>query len=296
MQFQKEYNRQTLTMDFGLIVNIDLSKPGQSEEEVLVVLKQHFPNVEVERQYSMAMERFTLIGGVNLTLQNIQEHCNSETCGQDNTAVMIETRSNYHTTIEEAIASFKQIQQYRSISRFYDALKYLTIPSEDRKELLDLYLKIVVTGTPLPDDETLHDAVGTGWRIDPLALAEVLAKPDASNEEELGDSRYFNPWSDLFPHIYGNYSGVMDELFIDALKACHSRQHQAFHAKYGDMGELALYILAGHGLTEYGTSPRFAWPDLTIADQWPLLITKYENYRKANFTKADGTTATADNP
>lgn len=297
MRIQKEYSRQTLTMDFGLILNIDTSKPGQSQEEALAVLALHFPGVEVALQHNMELERFTLIGGVSLTLENIQEHAWSEECGQDNTAVMIETRSNYHPTIEEAVASFQEIQQTRSLSRFYAALKYLTIPSEGRKELLEEYLKIVVKDTPLPEGESLHDEVGTTYRIDPLALAEVLAKPDASNEEELVDPQYFSPWNDLFPRVFGSYSSAMDDVFIDALKVTRGGEGQPhdrrniFRAKHGDAGELALYILAGHGFTEYGTSPRTAWPDPTVADQWDLLITKWENYCKANFTKVDGTPA-----
>jgi hypothetical protein len=40
-----------------------------------------------------------------------------------------------------------------------------------------------------------------------------------------------------------------------------------------------LYVLAGHGLLDYGTSPRGAWIDGSItADEWSRLIAKYERY------------------
>lgn len=281
MKLQKEYSRQTLTMDFGLILNLDTTKPGQSQEEALAVLGEHFPGVEVALQHNMALERFTLIGGVSLTLENIQEHAWSEECGQDNTAVMIETRSNYHPTIEAAVASFQEIQQTRSISRFYDAVKYLHVPSEDRKELLEHYLKIVVKDTPLPTHESLYVLVGGGGRIEPLALAEILAKPDVPSEDDIIDPDYFHPWNDLFPHIYGSYSGGMDEVFIAALKTLRGDNSKpVFRAKYGELGELVLYILAGHGFTEYGTSPRSAWVEPSIAPVWDLLITKWEKYHE----------------
>jgi hypothetical protein len=39
-----------------------------------------------------------------------------------------------------------------------------------------------------------------------------------------------------------------------------------------------LYVLAGHGLLEYGTSPRGGWPDQIAADVWQTLIDKCEAY------------------
>ncbi len=290
MQFQKAYRRQTLKVVYGLVLFFNENRDGPSLEVAKETLAEYFPDVEVEVRHVDQPKRFQLQSGITLSLENIPEQMYNSLKGQDSTTLQIKAGSSWHDSIVQAIAGLKDIQESCSISRLYDALKYLTIPSEDREEILDLYMKVVVKGTPLPEDETIYNPVGSTYHIDPLALAEVLDKPDAANEEELIGPAFFNPWTDLFPRIYGSYSSAMDDLFIDALKAVANHGHRAFREQYGeDLAELALYILAGHDLTEYGTSPRTAYPNPQVADQWNLLITKWENYRTANFTKAGGT-------
>ena len=110
-------------------------------------------------------------------------------------------------------------------------------------------------------------------------IIAALAKPIQAGEYATCDD--FDPWADVIGGIYGSYSSEMDDLFIDALKAVRDRATFDFIDKEGKSGELALYVLAGHGLTDYGTSPRGGWPDSEIADLWQPLIDKWQAHRKA---------------
>lgn len=87
----------------------------------------------------------------------------------------------------------------------------------------------------------------------------------------------FNPWEDIITGIYGSYSSAMDLIFINALKAVRDRTTFDFIFN-NDAHEMALYVLAGQGYTEYGTSPRSGWPDSWCADLWDDMIAKWEEY------------------
>lgn len=111
-------------------------------------------------------------------------------------------------------------------------------------------------------------------------LESALAKPSA----EIGDiidGGFFSPWEDVFPSIYGHYSSASDALMIDALIAVRDKKTFEFIDERGFVGEFALYILAGHGLIEYGTSPRGGWPDYSIEELWQPLIDKWVEYYEA---------------
>ncbi len=108
-------------------------------------------------------------------------------------------------------------------------------------------------------------------------LEAALAKPLPRDEMDRGIDT-FDPWSDVIEGIFGNYSAESDDVMIDALKAVRDKQPFEFIDRRGFLGEFVLYVLAGHGLTEYGTSPRGAWPDFAIEDLWQPLIDKWEAY------------------
>jgi hypothetical protein len=109
-------------------------------------------------------------------------------------------------------------------------------------------------------------------------LIAALAKPLPENENDLSVGK-FDPWNDVIQGISGSYASDSDDLMIDALIACRDRTHNTFMTTHGFAGEFALYVLSGHGFTEYGTSPRYAWVDDEIADLWQPLIDKWSAYR-----------------
>lgn len=109
-------------------------------------------------------------------------------------------------------------------------------------------------------------------------IAAALAKPVPEHESDVGDMAFFDPWTDVIEGIYGSYSSESDELMIGALKAARDHTTFEFIKAKGFAGEFALYVLAGHNLLEYGTSPRGGWPDPIAADSWQALIDKWEVY------------------
>lgn len=118
-------------------------------------------------------------------------------------------------------------------------------------------------------------------------LQRVLAKPMTTSADEVGyldeethEPIHFDPWEDVIKGIYGHYAAYSDTLMISALKAVHERTTFEFIKEAGFAGEFALYILAGHGLTEYSTSPRGAWAEPAVADLFPLLIERWETYAR----------------
>lgn len=105
-----------------------------------------------------------------------------------------------------------------------------------------------------------------------LALAKPLPE-DAQSHTEV-----FDPWNDVIEGIYGSYSSESDEIMIAALKAVRDRTTFEFVKERGFVAEFVLYVLSGHGLTEYGTSPRGGWIEPSIKDLWQPLIDKWESY------------------
>ena len=109
-------------------------------------------------------------------------------------------------------------------------------------------------------------------------LIAALAKPVPSNEYEVGVEGFFDPWDDVIDGISGSYAEECDSLMIAALEAVRDRETFEYIEQKGFAGELMLYVLSGHGLTEYGTSPRGGWPDYEVADLWGALIEKWRAY------------------
>lgn len=109
-------------------------------------------------------------------------------------------------------------------------------------------------------------------------LLLALAKPLADSPDDIQSAETFDPWSDVIEGIFGSYASQSDDLMIGALKAVRDGQTFEFIKAKGFAGEFVLYVLAGHGMTEYGTSPRSGWIEPSIADLWQPLIDKWEAY------------------
>lgn len=109
-------------------------------------------------------------------------------------------------------------------------------------------------------------------------LLAALAKPLPSKEDGCIHAGVFCPWDDVISGIRGTYASESDDLFICALEAARDRKTFEFIEASGFAGEFALYVLSGHGLLNYGTSPRGGWPDEDVADLWDELIDKWKAY------------------
>lgn len=115
------------------------------------------------------------------------------------------------------------------------------------------------------------------------SIETALAKPLPEQKDDIGDTELFDPWEDVIQNIYGSYSSESDDLMLAALRAARDRTTFDLIAQRGFAAELVLYVLAGHGLLEYGTSPRGGWPDPEVKDLWQPLIDKWEAWAKASW-------------
>lgn len=114
-------------------------------------------------------------------------------------------------------------------------------------------------------------------------LRTALDKPLPEYAEQCGDFECFNPWQDIIHGIYGSYAGESDALAISALEAIRDKRTFDFIKSNGFAAEFMLYVLAGHGYTNYGTSPRGGWPDEDISDMWQELIDKWKAYYEVHW-------------
>lgn len=114
-------------------------------------------------------------------------------------------------------------------------------------------------------------------------LEAALAKPTPT-KDDLGDSEFFDPWEDLISNIYGSYSSESDDLMIEVLEAVRDGKTFDLIKEKGFVAEFMLYILAGNGWLEYGTSPRGGWPIHSVKDLWQPLIDKWEEYYEASWS------------
>ena len=107
-------------------------------------------------------------------------------------------------------------------------------------------------------------------------LQAALSKPQAGQDAVSCDD--FDPWGDVIEGIYGGYSEQSDALFIAALLAVRDKTTFDFIRENGFAGEFVLYVLAGHGLLNYGTSPRGGWWDESLEGLLQPLIDKWSEY------------------
>jgi hypothetical protein len=107
-------------------------------------------------------------------------------------------------------------------------------------------------------------------------IEAALAKRLPADDQDAGDE-VFDPWGQIIKGIFGGYSSESDVLAIRTMEAIRDRKtFDLINA--GFQYEFMLYVLSGHGMTNYGTSPRGAWPDESIADLWQPLIDKWRAY------------------
>lgn len=113
--------------------------------------------------------------------------------------------------------------------------------------------------------------------MDRAKLEAALAKP-LPDDPDMIHAGVFDPWCDVLSGIHGSYSSESDTLMIEALEASRDRRTFDLIEARGFVAEFALYVLSGHGLTDYGTSPRGGWPEHEIKDLWQPLINKWRSY------------------
>lgn len=109
-------------------------------------------------------------------------------------------------------------------------------------------------------------------------LAAIIAKPLPPSPDQAGFDVFFSPWDDIIKNIHGGYSSESDDLMIETLEAVRDGTTFDLMKEKGFIIEFMLYALAGNNLTEYGTSPRGAWP--LHRDLWQQLIDKWKAYRE----------------
>ncbi|MGU3456593.1 hypothetical protein ACLBV5_09790 [Brevundimonas sp. M1A4_2e] len=103
------------------------------------------------------------------------------------------------------------------------------------------------------------------------ALAKPIIQDDVTFEE-------FDPWEDVIDGIHGCYASQADVVFIAALEALRDHTTYDFIKANGFAGEFALYVLSGHGYTDYGTSPRAGWWSSDLDGLLQPLIDKWKAY------------------
>jgi hypothetical protein len=106
-------------------------------------------------------------------------------------------------------------------------------------------------------------------------LEAALALPQRKAKYALG--LYFNPWGDVIHGIHGTYCSESDDLMIEVLEAVRDRTTWDLIERRGFVAEFIPYVLAGHDLIGYGTSPQGGYPE--HPDLWQPLIDKWKAYR-----------------
>ncbi len=101
-------------------------------------------------------------------------------------------------------------------------------------------------------------------------VVQALALPLPENEHDFGEG-VFDPW-ELFPCLYGTYSGEYDQCAIQVLQELHSGE------KLRDdlASEMFREILCTSHHCNYGSSPRVCFPTLPFKETLPLLIEKWK--------------------
>lgn len=110
-------------------------------------------------------------------------------------------------------------------------------------------------------------------------IEAALNKP-LPEKDGIVHTEVFEPWQDVIQGILGNYSSDSDDLMIGALEAVRDRRTFEWIDEKGFAAEFALYVLAGHDLIDYGTSPRSGFVTFEIKDLWQPLIDKWKAYRE----------------
>lgn len=122
-------------------------------------------------------------------------------------------------------------------------------------------------------------------------VLKALAKPVRAADD--WDEDAFDPWEDIIHGIHGSYSSESDAMMVEALEAIRDGATFEYIKKRGFAGEFVLYVISGHGLIEYGTSPRGGWPISPLRDVWQTIIDKWVSYADAQWGGQDWRTIDA---
>lgn len=114
-------------------------------------------------------------------------------------------------------------------------------------------------------------------------IIAAIAKPPLPDSDRAGDGQFFDPWEDVLDGIHGSYAQASDDLAIRVLEAVRDATTFELIQEVGFAAEFMLYVMSGHGMLEYGTSPRGAWPHPDLKESWQQLIDAWKKYREANW-------------
>ena len=109
------------------------------------------------------------------------------------------------------------------------------------------------------------------------ALRAEMAKPFCNYDGRGPTIDEFDPWS-LFP-VYGSYSADFDQCAIDVLtEIATGKKHR--HDIGAEMFREMICVLEW---CDYGSSPRYCFPDPWFKEILPALIEKWIGYYKASW-------------
>lgn len=109
--------------------------------------------------------------------------------------------------------------------------------------------------------------------------AALRKQVPADMDEDMG-GELFHPWEDLLPNVLGQYALSANTLMVELLEAIRDGRHDEVIEKHDTGAILGFSMLAGHGLTDYGSSPFSAWPAGEVVDLWEALIDKWKEYNQ----------------
>ena len=104
-------------------------------------------------------------------------------------------------------------------------------------------------------------------------LQSIMARPMPKDLYDCMSIDMFNPW-EMFPFVYGHYSGDFDRCAIEVLEelACGRNMRS-------DLGaEMFREMLCTSGLCSYGTSPRACFPNQRFRGMLPEFIAKWREH------------------
>lgn len=104
-------------------------------------------------------------------------------------------------------------------------------------------------------------------------LATIMAKPMPETSDDIMSSQNFDPW-EMFPAIYGSYSGDFDRCAIEVLGELVTGEKVR-----RDLGaEMFREMLCTAKLCSYGSSPRVCFPNGRFKAMLPDFIAKWRAY------------------
>ena len=115
-------------------------------------------------------------------------------------------------------------------------------------------------------------------------VKDLLAKPPIPADNMYSDGECFDPW-DLFPSIYGSYSGEFDALALDVLDDLKNGEF----TRRDLASEIFREMLCVANLCEYGTSPRVCFPTEEFKALLPDLIRRWDEYAMIKWQYANVT-------